>query len=608
MDACQFSETHLHRYRGNLTALSETEPQLAEQLEALDIPATVEQAAGRDGSDTFRIRGDDGSWHWFGRSSMPTVSAASLLGGFQSSGRNVILPGIGTSHEIPLVAARLPPHCAVLVHEADLLAVKLALHLQDFSEMIRRSRLVLLCGEDLIEALVEAYRRRPGLEFPHQMLPLPTQSAAQQERARLLLQAAAQRVALEQGEAAEALAGEVSRRTCFSLGPSPRVAVLSRDPRPETVELARGLTEALNRLGWPAACAVPDRPDACHALSRLQLIRRRQPDLVLLLNCLAGPLAGFLPERQPTCSWLITVDSVEGGSPDWLASSGPVFAAQPAILERLIAAGAGRDQVHLLERATDPTVFDPQRLDAEARKRWACQVAVLADGCDLRASAMNITLASQVRLWEALCRRAEGMIDHWRDGLAERLLELGEGDGDARLSEPELRNRFLALIRHRLMPTLTARFMIERLVGEKLDLAVWGTGWETHSSVRRLVKGPGTDAAGRHAAYTAAQVVVRPWYDEHTPQTVLDCLAADGCPVFLLPEGRLDRLHPQLHDVLKQAPGAASPTKLAALAKRLLADTHSRREATARARQEVLDMHTLTVRLTTIRDTMAAQL
>ncbi|MHC4610351.1 MAG: hypothetical protein ACYS7M_08390, partial [Planctomycetota bacterium] len=136
MDACRLTDADLDRYHTNLTALAEQQPLLAQRVETMQIPATVVRATGRDGSETFRTRREDGSWQWLGRSSMPTMSAPAFVEGLQTQGRNLIIPTIATGREALLAEQRMPRHCAVFVYEQDVVALKLVLHLHDFSSLI----------------------------------------------------------------------------------------------------------------------------------------------------------------------------------------------------------------------------------------------------------------------------------------------------------------------------------------------------------------------------------------------------------------------------------------------------------------------------------------
>lgn len=600
MPAGSFTHSQVENYRANLMALGEWRPELAEALEAQAIPASVEAATGRDGSETFRIRRADGSSQWFGRSSMPTISAPALIGGFRSDGRNVILPTIGTGREVLIIEQRLPAHCAVFVWEQDPLALKLALHLHDLSRAIGRCRLVLLCADDVATALADLFAAHPGFEFPQHLLPLPMLADSQREQTRVLLESAASRVAQGQWTLASELGTRLKGHRRSAPSEPPRVAVLSRDPRTGTIELANQLGAALGQLGWPPALGVPDRPDRCHTVARLAEVRRHGPDLVLLLNCVKGPLADYLPDDLPVCSWLITADSVAGAGNEGLENNAAVFAARPDIAEGLLAAGAKADAVHLLEEATDPATFSPTAVDPAQQQQVECQVAVFSDAVNLSAAAAGITQVSHVRLWEHLCEGVARSAGNWHSRMAAKVLEQAERKSGTRLTEPAVRERFLALVRSHLSPTVLTRSAIERLALARVRVAIWGSGWESHASTKGLVRGPVPNAVGRATIYHSAGLVLCPLFHDRTARTMLDCLAAGGCPVYLRPERPIEELHPQLGEVLAAVPSAASLDELAAVVKRLAGNPEARREATAKARDMVLERHTLAHRLRAI--------
>ncbi|MHC4090123.1 MAG: glycosyltransferase family protein [Planctomycetota bacterium] len=604
MDACRLTDADLDRYHTNLTALAEQQPLLAQRVETMQIPATVVRATGRDGSETFRTRREDGSWQWLGRSSMPTMSAPAFVEGLQTQGRNLIIPTIATGREALLAEQRMPRHCAVFVYEQDVVALKLVLHLHDFSSLIQHRRLVLLSGDDAGAALLEFFSESAGYEFPHHLLPLAVLGSAQQDRIRLDIESAGPRVVRAQWEEVGRMAQRMRGRGGFALTENPRVAILSRDPRPETIALTNRLGFTARQVGWAAEASVPDRPDRCHTVARLEVICRHKPDLIVLLNCLKGPLAEYLTDGQPVCSWLTTLDSVDAVAGEGLAGNRTIFATRPEILDRLRAAGASPDAVHLLEVAADAALFAPTGQSPAGQPDAACEVAVLADAIDLRPQTANITLASHVRLWNELCNAVGRSIGTWREEGVPRVLERAERVTGTKLTDPHLRDRFADLIRSRLVPTMLARSAIERMVRAGLDVAVWGRGWESSDGVKTLVRGPIPDAIGRSMIYDAAGVVICPYFEHRAAQTVLDCSSAGGCPLLRTPQTPLAQMHPQLAEVLQAVPQASSVDDLAREAQRLVADAEARRAVSEGARAAVLERHTLAHRLRSMRDAL----
>ena len=607
MGNSSLTDEDVRRYRANVAALEAGQPDLVRLLDGVEIPAFVERTIGRDGSDTFRIHHDGGSWEWFGRSSMPTVSAPAVLADLHPDGRNVILPAIGTGREAVVAIEHTASYCAVFVFERDPLALKLALHLVDLAELIRGGRLVLLCGPDAIPVLTEFFTAHSGFEFPQRMMPLPVIPQEEQERVRLLIESAVPRVAQVQWTDAGRAVEEFKGRTDGGLPGEPRVTLLSRDPRGETLELAERLRCTLERMSWPVECSVPDRPDRCHTVARLHAVCRHGAELVVLLNCLKGPLRPFLPPGLPMCSWLTNTDSIEVALREGLEGNEAIFVARPAMIRRLEEAGATAGQLRLLECGVGQAAFRPVELDESDRCRLGCDVAIPADGWDVRPAALHINLASHVRLWEESRKIAAGLVSQWQDGLADEILERASRTCEVRLVDTDLRRRFSELIRRRLVPMLLARAMAERLSGDGLRVTLWGHQWETYESVEHLARGPIGPVDERNLLYNAATVVLLPVYHDDTARTVLECLAAGGCPVFRRPEQPLDELHPQLAEVFDVVPAGGSLDELAERVREMLADADRRASVVQAGRALVLGRHTLEHRLRHMRDNLATR-
>ncbi|MCP4251362.1 MAG: glycosyltransferase family 1 protein [bacterium] len=602
MDALAIPPSHQRRLRANLAALAETHPELTEQLQRLEIPDNINPATGRDGSDTYQIEHGGGTRSWFGQSSMPGISTAALIGSVETAGRNLILPTIGSGGEALLAAQQLPTHCAVFIFEPEPINIKLALALHEYAELLRRRRLVLLTGSDPVGALTAWFEANPGYEFPQHLLPVPLLPQTTLDQFRVAFETAGAQVTGKQWATAEQLSPHATDAVAAAPPESPRTVVLSRDPRPEILTLAQSLQRAGREIGWDVEVAVPDRPDRCHTVARVQVIQRQAPELILMLNCVPGPLARFLRDGQPLCSWLTGPEAVAAAQADGFDRCSAIFGGTADVVAALRAGGAPTERIHLLEAATDTTVFRPIADHKRSRQPDGGQIAVLADAVDLRPEAAGINLASQARLWTALCEDAASRVARWTDAQAEALLERGERKTGVRLAEQPLRDRFLILIRHRLAPALLTRTTVEALISAGLTVDLWGSGWDQPDGFPERHRGPLPDPPGRNEIYNAARVVVCPWFDRAAVQTVLDCLAAGGCPLLRTPEISLRQIHPQLADVLEHLPQAATFDELTALAERLVHDAPARQAAVGATREAVLAAHTLIHRLGFIRD------
>ncbi|MFQ5490131.1 MAG: glycosyltransferase [Phycisphaerae bacterium] len=593
-------ESHARRFEVNCSALVEVDAPLARRLESESIPAGTITATGRDGTETLLVTGSDGVSRWFGDSSMPSVSAEAMFGQFVPRGGNVLLPGIGTGREALLLVGRLPGHCAVLIHESDPAALKLAMGLHDYAELIRKRRLVFCTGSDLGPALADLFVAVPGLEFPVQMLPLPRHNAASAEQMGRTLEAAGQRVGAHQATLADSAGRRLRQHVPDATSDRPRLAVVSRDPRPEAGDLVERIVETLNGQGWPAAGCTPRRPDQCHAVARLGLLADHRPDGVLLINCLPGPLGQCLPRNLPAGSWLISADSVPAEVVASTDSGGPIFAAGTRLVEALIQAGADRRKVHLLERATDPQVFKPVTLDETQRQQFGCDVALCADAVEADAQAANITLASHIRLWEQLVRTVADGIGDWTPDSPRRALQQAQRKSGVRLGDQDLTARFERLVAHRLAPTAAVRYVAGALARSGFGVTIWGQGWSSEPAPGVSLGGAVHRADEWNRVYNGATVSVWPWLHERMVQGALDCLAAGGCPICPAPAGALEEAHPDLASVLSSVPKGGTPKQLVARAQSLARHEDQRRQAIEPAGRQVLEAHTLEQRLRTL--------
>jgi hypothetical protein len=594
MEGPGLTEIHINQSQRNLAAISELQPDLARQIQSVAIPAGARMVPGRDGSDTFLIDGE-GRSSWLGRSSMTEISAPILVRDIDTGGQSVILHSIATALEPILAARQLPGHSAVFVFERDLACLRMALHLRDLSSQISERRIVLLHGANASEALVAFFGQYPGFEFPQHFLPL-RHLDGNQDQARAHFEAGARQVTTMQWQLAGQISGELQQRGNFEISHQPRVTIVSRDARPEVLVLAGQLVLAARGLGWHASACVPDRPDRCHTVARLAAIRDHEPDMLILLNGMLGPLANLISPRQPLCHWLVTADGAAIAQRDGLSPRGTVFCVDEGLAGQMRAAGMPAERVRLLEIGIQP----PEMESVNERFNAAGKVAVIADCESLDASAIGISLASQVKLWEQLIELAGPAADRWTDSGAASLLDHAERKTHTSIKESSVRQAMIDRIRHRLMPGMVVRATVRRLIRNEVPVVVYGCGWEGDATVAPLVRNPPESAEQRWQVFRSAAVTVFPWFDRGVPLRLMECLASGGCPVVRAAEFRVGSAYPGLAPVLK-AESRETVRSVAATVQSLLNSPKQRAEVSSTLRQEVLNRHTLACRLETMR-------
>ncbi len=609
-------------YHRNLEALRKSQPAVAEIVDASPVPEGVTPATGRDGTETFLIPAQNDGRAWFGGSSMPTVSAAEIFAEFHSSGRSVWLPGIFTGVEPLVVASKLPPHAALFVVEQDPGNLKLAMHLHDYVELLTTGRLVFVPvgEEEPVEHLCAFFERHFGYELPNQLLTEPQQTPAQLADLQRLLEDTGRAAAAVHASIVDAQVKSLRTRTFGPLPTVPRVAVLSVDPRPASLEQARRIGRALAKLEWPWQLCVPDAPDKCHVAARLSAVERLPADIVLFVNGTAGALEPLLPPDLPIASWYLTETNVQPVQGERRDGHQIIFASSQSLADALGRAGVPVGIIEQCGLAADDTVFRPATLSPDQRPAPRADVAVLMDLPDDRPQACNITLASHVALWQALREVAKRSADRYHGDLADELVEEAQRESGIGLKEPKIRQHFIALLEARIAPAALARAAVDVLLANGYDVAVWGCNWSPTPPEQHAAACAETPPESQLAAcpcsglipvgdslnqlFNAARIVLLPDSSAWAVQTALDALAAGACVICRSPDEPFERQHPMLAGLAPYLHFYRSSTELLDTVRRLTAGGDAQADENDAARTIVLSKHTVAKRLQTILETV----
>ncbi len=594
-------------YEANLAALNSFQPDVADEVRAVAIPASIAAAKGRDGSETFVIRGADGRSTWFGRSSAPTISAPALCRNRQSDDTGMMLPGILTGLEVHLLAERMSNFSAVFVVERDPLAIKLALHLYDYTNLLRNGRLVFILGDNLAERLRTFFEAHPGYELPQRLLNVPHLTAVEMTEMQREIEIAGEAVVEVQARAIDALAGALRRRRYESLPDRPAVAILSVDSRAHSLADVQRIEESLGELGWEHRTCVPDMPGNCHPAARMRAIVEAGADCVLFVNCGPGRLTTLLPSALPLASWLTTeVDLASIHAARNLANY-TVFAGTSTLVERLSEAGIPTDRIVRCEPAADPVMCRAAQTAPPNRFGASAGIAVLMDLPDDRPEAVNLTLGSQITLWRAMQQVASRTVDRFQNGLAEELFDAAQKECGVTVSDAVVRAPFLQLLCTRIGPAAIGRATAETLANSGAAVALWGENWpdSLNASTTRRGPIPSGEALGRLLA--CAGIVVIPELSVGAVQRAVDALAAGA---MVICRGTCEQFigeHPELTELAAHLTFYESRTELADAVRQIHADPEAARSRTKSAQATVEDHHTTAHRLTAIRDHFRAR-
>ena len=583
-------------YERNLAALAQRQPVVAQALEATAIPDSVIPAQGRDGSSTFRLPALGGRTGWFGGTSVPTVSAEALVAGMRADGANVLLPGILTGLEALLALRRLPPQNALFVAEPDPLQLKLGLHLHDYCEPSAAGRLVFLTRQNLEEDLLRFFSEHPGYQYPSRLLAAPQRPNAELAEIQRRLEAVVETVERQRSVQVKRVVDGLRGRMLRPLPAEPRVALVSIEAQPVTQAQVARLERALSALGWPASATLPDHPDNWHLCARLEALAEQDPDVVLLLNSLPAVLRPLLPAELLLASWHLPGGEVEAGLDPRLGPADSVWASSRGQRDALLAAGLPAERVRMLAPAADGVLFAAEELGV-GESSITCDVAVVADLPNDKPEASNVTLPSQIALWNALREAVARRPDRYTSERAEDFLVEAERTSGVPLADEGLRAFVLHQARHCIGPARVTRVAVESLWKPGRRIEVWGANWEPFTRNELALRGPVPVGEELRDLLRSARVLVLPRVSAEAVQMGLDALATAMPVVCQAPEEGFEAAFPGLEEVMPFLHLYERPGQISGTVERVLDDLESARSDAWAAAQVVGERHTLAARL-----------
>ena len=469
---------------GNLAALREKDAGLAEAIGGIELGESVRMTAAKDGSVSFRIRGEDGREGWLGCSSAPLIMGAANLLRTRVGAANMAMYRIGGGVEAAGIVGKMAGYQALLVVEPDLLRLNLALRLRDFREALRAGRLVLLAGEDVVRLLEEFYEREPGYAMVEQtttwtwLSHRENQGFAQQvnqamqivagkmaeKKARLLAEQKGWEMSGGEVKAALAAPGGCRAVNCTDAN-TPEDYVASRD----------GLW-GLSELGVATDWLVFDRPDYGSQYAQLERLNRVRPHLILLVDRLRGDLSLNLPESAVCMSLLrgagVSVLRAEKPTAERMGGNDFVCPARGEQVEELRLAGVAKERLIHLPLGANTELFRPTELGEDQRQRYGGEVVLVGHKHSMEAQTYQIKLPTHQRLFEAMVSEIRRGADTYGHEAAERFLSRAEKCG-IEVREDDLREFFTGLMRNYLGDAVVGEKYVEDLRGAGLEVSRW---------------------------------------------------------------------------------------------------------------------------------------
>jgi hypothetical protein len=570
-------------FEKNISALRQRQPALAERLSSVDLPASIQWAAGRDGLPVIIQSISDTHIKWMGGSSMPSVSAPAVLANFVDKGVNVALPSIGTGYECLRLIERVQPHCAVFVCEESTERLAATLCVVDLSTSIGDGRLIFLDG-DIEESLPKFIDVFPGYDFPTQLLVLPEFDAAQFKARTDAVHRACHLAADQHAKHA----GGHKQNVTFKRRASdnkPRIAVVSVDTVGGAIEHARKIERAAGALGWKTTISVPDHPQSCSLVSRVQAVAGDSIEFVLMINGTPGRLAEYLPGGISVACWFLDDSRLPPVAFEGVSEMTHLIAASGDVQQKLIAQGGRADCIRLIEKGVDHLLFERQ---GETERRFE-SVLVLVDGEDLSPKAAHVGLESHEKLWAEMQRCIAQASDRKKPMDLPEMLKKAERSTGIKLNDEDLRRQFLAIVTQRVPKTIVARTTVEAMISNGFAVDLFGRHWASHGSVSSGYRGTIPAADRRAQELLQAGCVVFPFVDSAAMGYCLEAIAAGCLPLIRDDHTGCFGRYPEASRVLSKVPSFGSYTELLALLRKWNNPSAEREQRVQSLRSELLE-------------------
>jgi len=598
MHADDILAQHEQTFARNIDALRQVDPDLSATLTELPLPDHVKLTTGRDGAATYRLQGPDGTEQWFGRTSMPTVSARGILAGFDPGDANVALPGIGSGQELSLLARWLGPHQAIFVLEDDPLQLKLALRLHDLTGPLLAGRVVLVCGEDLESKLIEFCRRHEGVHPPSRMLGWPWQDPVVRQHLTDMLSRAGKTITAGRNEAFVALREKAGAcRGRRSLPELPRLTVLSVTPNARVSRLGEDLRAAAEQLAWPCTAVLMNTPTVANLLPHARAVTEPLPDAAVLLDHTRAILP-VIPDGVPALTWLGPGAGPDGKTIESLGPDDGCVVMTSQTRRRLIDGGLSEERTLALPPAANLGRFAEAPSEAKQFEATDCDVAMIAEAANVDPEACGLKLTTHQTLWRALDELIRSNVDRYHDGLLEELFKQTERRSGVKLSDQQVRSQLMEMAGAALAPTLSRLGMIEALREAGVRVGLWGAGWDWCKQLEEVYHGSVVSDAHRLAIYRGSKLALVVEPGGRAGQELFDAVACRATVLAHVPVHRSDfDSVAALFELGGEIVGFADRRQLIAQVRRLLADGDARGRIGRAARDRLTRQHLYSHRL-----------
>jgi len=609
----------------NLETLREVDSDLAEKINAVEIPPEYQLAVAKDGSVSFQQKTADGKSQWLGKSSIPLVFSQANQKRIEIGQGNMVMQGLGHGADVLATLENMAPYQALFVVEQDPVVIHLTFQLRDFSPFLRTKQLVILLGKSVDQLIDDFYQKHPGYHIIQKATVLPYWSQKENH-----LFAHGVNVAMESCVAH--LAGKVARlmdqqSQLDRQRPTNEMAKLLASGKISELKAVHGATcynetviltaqaalAGLAQSGMVVDDTQYDQPDQASSYAQLQRMANFWPHLILLVDALRGDVTPVLPESAVCVSLLRKPQDrllkKEQSPGKLLGPEDFVFSASLEHLTALKEAEYPKNRIGYLPVAANTNIYQPVSLTNEEVKTYGCDIALVASRVDTDAESYGIMLPTHQRLWQAVAAEICDGADKYHSGLAQRVLKRAQSCG-VEITEEELLNHFGQLIEDVLGDAVLRDFYASYLLKRDLEVKIWGRAplhptlrdeqpnyWK-QSVANEAVAGEIAQGQPLNALYNAAKIHLSISSRGGVDEFLLNGIAAGA---FFLVKSHPSDLEPgglgEFFKIGKEIITFNSPNDLVHKTKQYLRDEAARKQIAESGRRRCLEEHSTAVRM-----------
>lgn len=455
----------------NLEALSADQPDFASRLQELTLPDFWRPVAGLDGFPTWRIEPEGQPPSWLAGTAAPLARAEGLLRLDLLKDKNPALPTIAVGAELKLLLDRLDNRQAVYVFERAFKTLVPVLRLVDFSADIRAGRCIFVppFNEEVI--LSELLSKYPGLLPPGILISLPNQPDERLTELCDLCERVSHRTSEVRHQRMKSLA--ICEPEPLSVNKKPNFAVLAFGADQRSYKLAANLADSASAIGWRACSRIAAGPREIHSIIHHEELSRFTPNLVIAV----GHSPGSFPigETCILCQWHVKLHEIASNCS---SDNYHHLAASPDMMEELRRFGVPKSRIHKFFWALPQLPATPTSPGVNFGESGNSKcVALIGDIFDTSAAACGIEQPTHQQLWKQIDETAHERCFTSDILYPESLLRKGEIASGVKISDASLRERFLRIVKHVLIPTVVLQTISQRLTDEGYEVHAVGKGW-----------------------------------------------------------------------------------------------------------------------------------